>query len=65
MSEGQKALVITRNERRVRQMAKGKSRGSSGGKSSGGGHYRSAKTGRYVTDNYGKTHPNTTVKESK
>lgn len=45
-------------------MAKGK--GSSGRKSSGGGgHYRSAKTGRYVTEKHGKTHPSTTVKESK
>lgn len=36
---------------------------SKGGKSSG--KYRSAKTGRYVTKKYGKSHPNTTVKESK
>ena len=36
---------------------------SSPGKS--GGNYRSAKTGRYVTPKYGKTHPATTVKESK
>jgi hypothetical protein len=44
----------------------GKSSGkSSGGKSSGGGKYRSAKTGRYVTPKYGKSHPSTTVKESK
>lgn len=28
------------------------------------GNYRSAKTGRYVTEKYGKSHPNTTVKES-
>ncbi len=27
--------------------------------------YRSAKTGRYVTEKYGKRHPSTTVKESK
>ena len=27
--------------------------------------YRSAKTGRYVTEKYGKSHPATTVKESK
>lgn len=27
--------------------------------------YRSAKTGRYVTKKYGKSHPSTTVKESK
>lgn len=37
-------------------MAKGKS---------GSGSYRSAKTGRYVTASYGKSHPSTTVKESK
>jgi hypothetical protein len=36
---------------------------SSSGKSSG--PYRSAKTGRYVTPKYGKSHPATTVKESK
>ena len=29
------------------------------------GSYRSAKTGRYVTPKYGKSHPSTTVKESK
>lgn len=33
------------------------------GKSSGG-HYRSAKTGRYVTTKHGKANPNTTVKET-
>lgn len=32
------------------------------GKSSGG--YRSAKSGRYVTKSYGKSHPRTTVKEA-
>lgn len=37
---------------------------SKGGKSSGS-KYRSAKTGRYVTQKYGKSHPSTTVKESK
>ncbi len=42
---------------------KGSSAG--GGKSSSGGHYRSAKTGRYVTKQYGKSHSATTVKESK
>lgn len=26
--------------------------------------YRSAVTGHYVTANYGKTHPNTTVRET-
>lgn len=36
-------------------MAKGKS----------GGSYRSAITGRYVSTSYGKSHPKTTVKESK
>ena len=36
-------------------MAKGKS----------GGSYRSAKTGRYVTKAYGKSHPSTVVKESR
>ncbi len=30
-----------------------------------GSSYRSAKSGRYVTEKYGKSHPNTTVKESK
>ena len=33
--------------------------------SSGSGKYRSAVTGRYVKPSYGKTHPKTTVKESK
>lgn len=32
-------------------------------KSSGGGHYRSAITGRYVTNAHGKRSPNTTVYE--
>lgn len=35
------------------------------GKSGGASKYRSAKTGRYVTPKYGKSHPATTVKESK
>lgn len=35
------------------------------GKSGGGGKYRSAKTGRYVTKRHGKANPNTTVKEKK
>ena len=26
--------------------------------------YRSAKTGRYVTEKHGKSHPNTTVQET-
>lgn len=34
-------------------------------KKSGGGKYRSAKTGRYVTEKQGKRSPSTTVKESK
>ena len=40
------------------------------GNSSGGGNkqppdvnYRDAKTGQYVTENYAKRHPDTTVKE--
>jgi hypothetical protein len=33
-------------------------------KSSNGSSYRSAKTGRYVTESYGKSHKNTTVKET-
>jgi len=41
----------------------GSSKGSSG-KSSGGSDYRSAVTGRYVTPAYGKSHPNTTVRET-
>lgn len=41
-------------------MPKGKSKGSSGG-----GKYRSAVTGKYVSARYGKSHPKTTVKESK
>jgi len=41
-------------------------KGSSRSKgSSGGGKYRSAKTGRYVTEKYGKGHKSATVKESK
>ncbi len=30
----------------------------------GGGHYKSAKTGRYVKTSYGKSHPATTYKVS-
>ncbi len=37
---------------------------SGGSKSSGGGSYRSAKTGRYVTEKHGKSNPSTTVKET-
>ncbi|HKI85287.1 MAG TPA: hypothetical protein VKA53_00945 [Thermoanaerobaculia bacterium] len=33
--------------------------------SSSSGKYRSAVSGRYVTKKYGKSHPKTTVKESK
>jgi hypothetical protein len=29
-----------------------------------GGHYRSAVSGRYVTAQYGQSHPKTTVKEA-
>ena len=39
-------------------------KGSGSGKS-GGGKYRSAKTGRYVTKKYGQGHKSTTVNESK
>jgi hypothetical protein len=48
-------------------MAKGKGGSKSGGgkgKSSGGKH-RSAISGKYVSSKYGKSHPKTTVKESK
>ncbi len=34
-----------------------------GVKKSNGKNYRSAITGRYVTTNYGKSHPKTTVSE--
>jgi len=43
-------------------MAAKKSGGSRRGSSSPG-KYRSAITGRYVKPKYGKSHPNTTVKE--
>ncbi len=33
-------------------------------KGNGGGSYRSAKSGRYVSESYGKSHPRTTVKEA-
>jgi hypothetical protein len=33
-------------------------------KAKGGGGYRSANTGRYVSKAYGKSHPKTTVKEA-
>jgi|GEM_PF-2354652 len=38
---------------------------ASRGKSSGGGKYRSAISGRHATSKHGKASPNTTVKESK
>lgn len=34
------------------------------GKGKGGGGFRSANSGRYVTKAYGKSHPRTTVKEA-
>lgn len=34
------------------------------GKGKGGGSHRSAKSGRYVTKSYGKSHPRTTVREA-
>lgn len=34
------------------------------GRKSGGGHYRSAISGRYVTGAHGKRSPSTTVRES-
>lgn len=49
-------------------MAKGKGGSKSGSgrsKSSGSAKYRSAVTGKYVSSKYGKSHPKTTVKESK
>jgi hypothetical protein len=51
-----KRARILLNRKEVKTMAKG---------SKSGGHYRSAKSGRYVTPKYGKSHPSTTVKESK
>jgi hypothetical protein len=35
------------------------------GKGKSGSDYRSAKTGRYVTEKYGKGHKSTTVKETR
>jgi hypothetical protein len=43
----------------------GSRRGAGRRKSTGGGHYRSAISGRYVTTKHGKSHPKTTVRESK
>lgn len=34
------------------------------GSSASGGNYRSAKTGRYVTEAHGRRSPNTTVREA-
>lgn len=42
----------------VRQMAKDNSKSS-------GADYRSAKTGQFVKPGYAKTHPSTTVKETR
>lgn len=41
-----------------------KSKGS-GGRKSGGGKYRSAISGRYVTAQHGRRSPRTTVRESR
>jgi hypothetical protein len=38
--------------------------GKSKSSNSSGSSYRSAKTGRYVTEKYGKSHKSTTVKET-
>lgn len=45
-------------------MARSKRTGGKNRKS-GGGKYRSAVTGRYVTKSYAKRHPKTTVRESR
>lgn len=37
----------------------------SGGKQGGGGRFRSAKSGRFVSAEYAKKHPSTTVHEAK
>lgn len=34
------------------------------GNGKGGGSYRSAKSGRFVSEAYGKSHPRTTLKEA-
>lgn len=44
--------------------AKGSSSKGNSGNNSSNSSYRSAVSGRYVTPAYGKSHPNTTVKES-
>jgi hypothetical protein len=43
----------------------GSRRSSGSGKQSSGSAYRSAKTGRFVTERYGKSHKSTTVKETR
>jgi hypothetical protein len=45
--------------------SKGSSRNSGSKGSSSGGKHRSAVSGKYVTAKYGRSHPKTTVKESK
>lgn len=45
-------------------MAKGSSSSKGSGGSAGKGQYHSAKTGKFVTPKYAKTHPSTTFKES-
>lgn len=49
-------------------MPRGRGSSKSGGgkgKSSGRGKYRSAISGKYISSKYAKSHPKTTVKESK
>lgn len=43
----------------------GRSKSGKGRASSGKGKHRSAISGKYVAAKYGKSHPKTTVKESK
>jgi hypothetical protein len=45
-------------------MPKGSSQGSGSKGGSKGGQYHDAKTGKFVTPKYAKTHPSTTFKES-
>jgi hypothetical protein len=56
-------LIYAREEVITVAKGSGSSKGSSG--SGKGSDYRSAKTGRYVTEKFGKSHPSTTVKETK
>lgn len=55
------------SSKEVKSMSNKNSSKSGAQKSSGtkntGGHYRSAITGRYVTSEYGKANPKTTVRE--